>query len=200
MIADHLGTIAAGSFQKATASGAPKRTVDTRTDAPPPRSDVLAIAYTDVDPGDGDGFKDGTDVLIAKLVDTNGDGVVSAGDTVVTNRYPKNFAATTFGNFGETSHLVDGIIGSDSNEVSVQDGALKFIWADIADGEVYSEYDQTNAGGTYTQIVDAFSATGRLGEGITVNEMSPSVPDSSFAEAREQPSDDPHIDVDILIP
>jgi hypothetical protein len=36
LIADHLGTISAASFQKATASGAPLRTVDTRTEVPPP--------------------------------------------------------------------------------------------------------------------------------------------------------------------
>ena len=168
---------------------------------PQPGATLLAIAYTDVDPGDGDGFKDGTDVLIAKLEDTNDDGVVSVGDTVVTSQYPEDFAATTFGNFTQTSHVVDGGSSANSNNVSVFDGDFKFAWGDISDVEVYSEFDNTNPLPTATEFTDSFSAVGPFGEGILVNTTSPSVPDSNINTSRaQQASDDEFIDVDILIP
>lgn len=58
---------------------------------PPPGATVLAIAYTNVDGVKGFDESRGA-VLIAKLVDTNGDGAASAGDTVITNQYPTSTA------------------------------------------------------------------------------------------------------------
>ena len=40
LIADHLGTIAASTYQQATASGAPLRVLDTRSEMPPPSTTV----------------------------------------------------------------------------------------------------------------------------------------------------------------
>jgi hypothetical protein len=48
---------------------------------------MFAVAYTDIEPDDGF-FNPLVDVLIAKFVDGNGNGVPDGGDRVVTNVYP----------------------------------------------------------------------------------------------------------------
>ena len=50
-------------------------------------TDLLAVAFTDLN-GNGK-YNVGKDTLIAALVDTNNDHVVSVGDTVVWGSYPK---------------------------------------------------------------------------------------------------------------
>jgi hypothetical protein len=164
---------------------------------PPPAATALAIAYTNVDGIDGYD-EAGGDVLIARLEDTNDDGVVSVGDAVVTGQYPEDFAATTFGSFAVTRHVVDAVAGASSVRV----GDFKFVWSDIADAEVYSEFNFINDPlGTATEFTDSFSSVGPFGEGIFVNTTSPSVPDSNVNMSRaQQASDDEFIDVDILIP
>jgi hypothetical protein len=82
---------------------------------------VFAIAYTDMDTGDGDGFKDGVDVLISKLVDSNGDGVVSRGDIVVTGHSPFGpDPSDGFIEFPVQSHTVSRVVYTFSDGVSGQ--------------------------------------------------------------------------------
>ncbi len=79
------------------------------TPPPPPSGALLAVAYSNVDGIDG--FDpSGGDVLIAKLLDSNADGAPSAGDTVVTNRYPLNADATQFAAFRTTTHPVADVV------------------------------------------------------------------------------------------
>ena len=51
-----------------------------------PKSDLLAVAFTDVNGNDK--YNAGKDTLIAALVDTNKDGVVSVGDTIQWGEIP----------------------------------------------------------------------------------------------------------------
>src|SRR5262245_50516977 len=51
------------------------------------KSDLLAVAFTDLNGNHK--YNAGKDTLIAALVDTNHDGVVSVGDTVHWGTYPK---------------------------------------------------------------------------------------------------------------
>ena len=69
-------------------------------------ADVLAIAFTDIDPTDGS-FKDGIDVVIARLLDENGNGIVDVGDTVTTEDYPLDFEQMGFGMFTVTNQVID---------------------------------------------------------------------------------------------
>jgi Ca2+-binding RTX toxin-like protein len=73
--------------------------------APPPPK-VLAVAYTDLN---NNHVFDAADVLISKLVDTNGDLGPSPGDTIVMGRYPTNLAASAFGDWLDKSHVVASI-------------------------------------------------------------------------------------------
>jgi hypothetical protein len=66
--------------------------------------DVLAIAYSNLD-GSAGFAPGGADRLISRLVDTNTDGVPSAGDTIEFGEYPLDVLASDFGTFG-TSSLV----------------------------------------------------------------------------------------------
>jgi hypothetical protein len=52
-----------------------------------PKADLLAVAFTDLNGNDK--FNPGKDTLIAALVDTNNDGTVNVGDTVVFDTYPR---------------------------------------------------------------------------------------------------------------
>ena len=73
-----------------------------------PAPKVLALAFTDLD---GDHAFGGGDVLIAKLVDTNGDKVPSVGDTIRLGRYPTNLTPgpADFADWNVTSHVVTDI-------------------------------------------------------------------------------------------
>ncbi len=53
---------------------------------------------------------DGNQRLVAELLDTNGDGVPSTGDTVRTLEYPRSYDGTDFGTFTVTEHLLDGAV------------------------------------------------------------------------------------------
>ena len=70
---------------------------------------ILAIAYIN----DGtDGYQPESDVLIAKIEDTDGSGNVTVNDTLVTDNHAKNFGvtasspATEIGSFTVTSHVI----------------------------------------------------------------------------------------------
>ena len=109
-------------------------------------NDILAVAYSDIDGLDG--YSTG-DVLIAKLVDTAHDGVPSVGDTIAMGRYPLDFAASAFGDFGITSHVVTSVfVTSGLAEVTSAEGDHQW-W--IAPMERYDEGSDT----AFVQIDDA---------------------------------------------
>jgi len=80
--------------------------------------DTLAIAFTDIDPTDGS-FKAGIDVVIARLLDENGNGIVDVGDTVTTLYYPLDFEQMEFGMFTVTTHRIDRVVWADQDSLYV---------------------------------------------------------------------------------
>lgn len=94
---------------------------------------VFAVAYTDMDTTDG-GFDQDVDVLIAKLIDGPGaarDGILGAGDLVITDQYPKDFDASEFGSFEVTQHTVTGVesdVALSLDTCWVFSGFDAFIW------------------------------------------------------------------------
>ena len=123
------------------------------TPSPPPLlpEGVLAIAYTNVT-YDGD-YDETTDVLIAKLVDTDDDGVPGAGDTIVTNKYPLSFdqapGIPQFGDFRVTTHAVhhvemDGPEGPGVYAYLSGSWSHRIAWRSEDDvGESWTEIDPT---------------------------------------------------------
>ncbi len=73
---------------------------------PTPEPKTLAIAYSDLVRDHQYGIGD---VMISQLLDTNGDGVPSTGDTIKMGAYPTTFdpSPSDFAEWGVTSHLVD---------------------------------------------------------------------------------------------
>ncbi len=160
---------------------------------PPPTEDVLAVAYTNVDGIDG--YDETADVLIAQLIDTNTDDVPSAGDTVVTNRYPLDFAAATFGTFQVTTHTVASVSSNSSNYLNVLDAAgSQFIWA----SDPVEQYAEQVGFGFGTVNVHDGPAT--YADLIWATLAAPSAPDTALLiETPDTTGDDPFVDVDILV-
>jgi hypothetical protein len=146
---------------------------------PMPPETVLAVAYTNV-VDDGGGYDPVVDVLIAKLVDTDGSGTVTVGDTVTTNQYPLDFAATSFGNFQKTSHIVQTVGSLTTKQVYVYaDTNERFAFLKYPNAEAYLE---DNLSGQ-TAIVDLTGAN--LGtDQINITTGTPSDPDTSVANLR----------------
>lgn len=115
---------------------------------------VFAIAWSNLD-GVAGYQSGGTDVLIAKLVDTNGDGVVSVGDTVVGGRYPLDHAASAFGTFGVPSDTVTALhdIYPDTGiGVDVASGTIAWVREAAGEGLLLG----FGAGGGLPEIVDIY--------------------------------------------
>jgi hypothetical protein len=101
-------------------------------------NDILAIAYSDID--DLDGYSTG-DVMIAQLVDTDGNGP-DVGDLIEMGRYPTNVDATSFEDWGVKSHVAVGrAVRVDS--ITVSSAAGSHLWLSNACAE---EYHETGAG------------------------------------------------------
>ncbi len=140
----------------------------------------------------------GTERLIAQLEDTNGDGVVSVGDTVRAAEYPLDFAGNSYGSFASTVHVVDAVFADSGTTKTVHSGSSRFIWSDIPDAEVYSEYDVNNPLPTATEFADALSAALIFGESIRVRAISPSLPATDFSVSRAQlASDDNFLNIEL---
>lgn len=93
---------------------------------------VFAIAWTDKNHNHT--YESGTDILIAEVVDTNDDHVVSVGDTVIADRYPTNIDASAFEPFDLTSETVTNVVNIGFG-VSVDIPSGFISWQHIATAE-----------------------------------------------------------------
>lgn len=104
---------------------------------------TLALAYTDVDGIAG--YAEGVDVLIARLIDSNGDTVPSAGDLIQTDRFPKDPQRSGFGEFRVKEWVVASVISADATVVRVTgargDFPPRFSWFQRPNFDVYSEQE-----------------------------------------------------------
>ena len=153
---------------------------------------ILAVAYIskDVTPGYSAG-----DTLIAKLLDMDGNGVPSAGDLVVTSKYPTDLAGAGEGQFTVTDHTVVSV-SADPTYVSVKDASNNtFIWGRDSDREYFQESDGSN---TYlSQFYDAHTETYGGVDGLNVNSSSPSRPNTAVTYTTDhRPVDDAFVNID----
>ena len=153
---------------------------------------LLAVAYSNLD-GINGYDPTGTDVLIAKLVDTSGDGLASAGDTVVTSQYPLDFGATGFGSFTVASHGVTAVSIGSSDDVVIEAGAGSFVWRK-APAYAYEQFTENGV----VNLGDFLNSTGNDLLLATAN-LGVSQPDTTVAVTQVSPTDDPFIDVDIFV-
>jgi hypothetical protein len=165
----------------------------------PPAVAVLAWAYTNLDGAPG--FNPSADVEIARLDDTTGDGVPSAGDTMTMGRYPLNLnpaVAADFGAFGVTQHTVTGII------VNHPDGVLRL---EVGAGKAASFVAAVGVGEQYLEasfeapdpleIFDAIAANS-LDDRLFVPTDTPSAPGSPVGViSGGDQADGSFIDVDL---
>ena len=154
---------------------------------------IFAVAYTDVDGVDGFDPVAG-DVLIAMVMDRNGNDVVDPGDQVVMGRYPKDLAATDFGEFTTMSHEVS--THSWGGELlRVRSGKhLEFTFVSSArtGDDWYSETDLATPG-SQSRWLDYPSAGY---DSIITSELSPSMPADLINEVdKDNTVDDPFIEV-----
>jgi hypothetical protein len=157
---------------------------------------LLAIAYSNLDGIDGYDAG-GSDVLISRLDDTNGDGVPSIGDTVTLGRYPLNFDATAFGTFRDPVHPVTAVDLTDADG----DGRVTEIGAWIsADSPIYWASRRWFEGTAGFNSNGAWHANDNLSgtEEADAKAGSPGDPDTATSrQLRLSSTDDPFVDVDV---
>ena len=153
---------------------------------------LLAVAWTDLK---GDHvYEAGADSLIAKLVDTNGDGVVSMGDTVTTNQFPRFLDARAFEPATVTTFTVTSVPSANSGEIVVGTSAGLFQW--LTQGGL-EQYQELALPGGSIRLTDDPSAFCDL---IDLEEDSPSEIATASGDAACDPSDNAFVDVAISVP
>jgi hypothetical protein len=154
-------------------------------DKHPEFADVLAVAFTDQNGNHT--YEPGTDTLIASLLDTNNDHVVSVGDRIHWGTYPTTSDVDgPRGNFTGPDLLVEGVSSASSSGIEVQTALGSVSWAHIegarafdqfatAGGDSFRGLDRTNPGdllfadpsvqgpGQPDTLVDTFGAPGNQG-------------------------------------
>ncbi len=152
---------------------------------------ILAIAYSDIDGLDGYSTDD---VMIAKLVDMNGDKVPSKDDAIEMGRYPTSFSATAFGDWDIDGHTVTGIVFQDATYVVVRGASTRYYeWFANLDYGFYTEYGDTEPNSSFQDgLADGYA------DFITANPDSPSRPDDpTYLWDGDDPTDSGFIDVEL---
>jgi hypothetical protein len=177
--------------------------------APPWR---FAIAFINVDGLPG--YDDTVDILIARLDDTNGNLIVDAGDTVVTNSYPLNFDPCG-GSFTQcldvrafkvNTQIITEINEAKEFSINVVWKKMRYRWFDADFFEQYSEIDDAAANdgvrGAAVELEDEISAGSAEGDKIIVGDRSPSRPSSEEVDISRSMSDvdDKFLDVEVNLP
>jgi hypothetical protein len=155
---------------------------------------ALAVAYSDLD---GDHTFSSGDVLINRLVDTNGDGIPSAGDTIELGQYPIDFTLTNFASFDAPDLIVTDVDQLYYGEIAVTTAnwANRLEWHGhpASEGEYYSEWVGVVHTGIHDRFNDAIPA-----DYITADPGTPSQPALPvLGMTRTQQGDDRFIDVHI---
>jgi hypothetical protein len=154
-------------------------------------SEFLAVAWTDVNGNHN--FDPNKDGLIAALVDTNNDHVVSVGDTVTFGTYP-HLNGTQAGTFLGADTPVTSVQQADSTQVlvSVADGTIQWRNTVVQDLQV------TDGNNNFEAVVFDGIAVGTKADetlaDLAVN--GPADPDTAVLEfIAFRPGDDGFIDV-----
>jgi hypothetical protein len=162
---------------------------------PPPEPPTLVIAYSDVNNNQA---YDAGDVMIAKIVDTNGDTVISPGDTIKMGQYPTSPAVVTpagvrgaFEDWKVKTHTVAVVNNLGLNDVDVDTTTLgTHVWYRHA-GTTNDSYFEN--GVAASNLSDDYTAGGT--DFVAPDPASPSKPTSSLDLSGAGLGDDPFIDV-----
>jgi hypothetical protein len=99
-------------------------------DKHPEFADVLAVAFTDQNGNHT--YEPGTDTLIASLLDTNNDHVVSVGDRIHWGTYPTTIDVDgPRGSFTGPDILVEGVGSANSEGVEVETALGSVSWVHV---------------------------------------------------------------------
>ena len=162
---------------------------------PEPAGKPLAIAYANLDgrPGPGEG-----DVLIAKLLDTDPDGVPSVGDAIVMGRYPTtlNPGSADFAHWTVKLHTVTGVDQIYSDNVRVAVGDNHHSWGASSRGQAYTEYVGEDPNGPAKSFV-ADATTDGYANAIVIRVNSPSAPAVGLVKANQDYGENHLIDVEL---
>lgn len=132
-----LPTIPTPTTTSTTSTTSTTTTSTTTTTTPPIATFVTSYSNVDGIPGYDPGAGDR---LIAQLVDTNGDEVVSIGDTVTFSEHPLDGAMSAFGNFTTTTHVLNNVFSATATYVSVNLASATTVrWTDDATSELLTE-------------------------------------------------------------
>ena len=162
--------------------------------AAPTPGRILAIAYSDLDGNHQ--FDPALDVLISKLVDTDGYGP-SAGDQVIMGRYPTTLNPIRpergFEEWAVKSHTVTEFSFVSAGKTVVQVGANEYLqWLDDWQGDSFDERTH----GTVSAFVD--SRTTNLTDYIVLDTTTPSHPVESFTQyGTKDTTDHRFVDVEV---
>jgi Ca2+-binding RTX toxin-like protein len=147
---------------------------------PPVEPRNLAIAWSDLD---GDHRYGPDDILIARLFDTNGDGIPSEGDTVYTGRYPLDFKMTAFRDWGVDSHVVEEGDGASLSSLSVFTSEGWHGWWNLS-SEYYTEFV---SGGSWPRSAVTDQWLAGYPDVIEMDPASPSQPETPTDRNRLEP-------------
>jgi len=165
---------------------------------------LLAVAYINDDGVDG--YSATGDTLIAKIIDTNNDGVVSVGDEIHTNTYPLDFDAASRDTMNR-KHLISRAQFADSEVVAVRarpdfSHFFHFLHIDVGSGQREEYTEQASVIEVVlreftSRFVDSHTANRQ--DSIKADQQSPSHPDTAVPTIRTTHGiDDAFIDVDIF--
>lgn len=172
----------------------------------------FAIAFINVDGLSG--YDDTVDILIAKLDDTNGNLIVDAGDTVVTNSYPLKFdpcggsltQCMDVRAFKVNTQIIETAEVSEGS-ISVQWKKMFYFWFDRDSIDSYREVDLAAAfdpdvSGARVVLDDEISAGSGEGDKLIVGDRSPSRASSEEVNITRgiNDMDDNFLDVEVNLP
>jgi hypothetical protein len=176
----------------------PKPVIPVTPVVPPPPAKTLVIAYSDLD--DSDTFNAG-DVMIAKIVDTNGDTMPSRDDTIKMGSYPIAAHPTSpvqFLPWGVESHLIEAVsLETGGLAVGTKSGGLHQWFREIpgAYHDGYSEHKLVAGTGRVSSVVDFVAGTT---DWAIYDDRSPSSPSQSLNVPSTGNGDDRLIEVEFL--
>jgi hypothetical protein len=158
---------------------------------PPPS--LLAVAFTDQDGNHT--YDPDTDLLIAALLDTNDDGIVSIGDTINWGTYPTTVdgSSSVRGNFTSADSLVTGVNTVVSSVIAVQTALGVVVWQEsqIPEFDLFATVVDANTTLLLQDIVDATPDQ----IVVTAISSSPGQPDTSVSTITPQLGDQGFLDL-----
>src|SRR5262245_28026989 len=150
-----------------------------------PSSDLLAVAFTDLNGNNK--YNPNKDTLIAALVDTSGDGVVSVGDTIQWGTYPAipdGSASGVGGIYTRVESTITNVVDASSSLVSVETARGSVVWFASANQEEFQTRNALNE--PESRLLDSINF--------------PTLPDAIVADSTAFGAGAPNFDVQVLTP